>query len=551
MRPIALLLAALLAGVCRAAAQAAADDHGTLVIVTGQQATLPIPTLIQSTANQDVADQLFLRLAGLGPTLHTVGDDGFVPLLARRWTRRDSLTLVFDLDPRARWQDGAPVTARDVVFTFERARNRSLTPKLAPLLRFITSVRAEGTRRVVFRFSRAYAGQMYDAAWQVQPLPSHLLERIPPDKLAESDFARHPVGNGPFTWVRLVPGEYVELAANARFFLGAPKLDRVFFHFASDGDARMNLLLSGAADALENVLPLSNVQRVQGDPNLRLVVVPSLVYGYLLFNERDPADRTQPHPILSDVAVRRALTMAIDREGLGRAVFGPYSAVPVGPVSQMLWIRDPTVAPLPYDTAEAHRLLAARGWLDHDGDGVLDRDGVPLALTLNVPGTSAVRRLLALQIQEQLRTFGVKVDVSSLAFEVYMQRRLAGDFDLDLAGATQDPSPSGLTEVWSCSGIGGGNVGGYCNPAVDSLFDAAIFATGDPLPLWQEAIRRISDDAPAVFLYALSTVAAVNRRFDNVHIRPESVWLQLREWSVVPGRQIARDRGAAAAASGP
>ena len=70
-----------------------------------------------TVANQDVADQLFLRLADLGPGLMTAGDRGFVPMLARSWTRRDSLTLVFELDPRARWHDGAPVTARDVLFT--------------------------------------------------------------------------------------------------------------------------------------------------------------------------------------------------------------------------------------------------------------------------------------------------------------------------------------------------------------------------------------------------------------------------------------------------
>jgi len=88
-----------------AAAQVAADREHSIVIVTGQEATLPIPTLMEgaaaSVANAELADQLFLRLAGLGPTVLTAGDRGFVPLLARSWTRRDSVTLVFDLDPRA------------------------------------------------------------------------------------------------------------------------------------------------------------------------------------------------------------------------------------------------------------------------------------------------------------------------------------------------------------------------------------------------------------------------------------------------------------------
>ncbi|HEY3012784.1 MAG TPA: ABC transporter substrate-binding protein, partial [Gemmatimonadales bacterium] len=107
-------------------AQSSSDHRTSIVIVTGQQPTLPIPTLMEgsaaSQANLELADQLFLRLAGLGPTLLTAGDRDFVPLLARSWTRRDSVTLAFDLDPRARWQDGVPVTSRDVIFTMARAQ---------------------------------------------------------------------------------------------------------------------------------------------------------------------------------------------------------------------------------------------------------------------------------------------------------------------------------------------------------------------------------------------------------------------------------------------
>src|SRR6202047_1827969 len=94
-------------------AQSAPGRAASIVIVTGQQPTLPIPTLMEGAAstlgNMELADQLFLRLAELGPTLLTAGDRNFVPLLARSWIRRDSVTLVFDLDPRARWQDGVPV----------------------------------------------------------------------------------------------------------------------------------------------------------------------------------------------------------------------------------------------------------------------------------------------------------------------------------------------------------------------------------------------------------------------------------------------------------
>ncbi|HEX5576134.1 MAG TPA: ABC transporter substrate-binding protein, partial [Gemmatimonadales bacterium] len=240
-----------------AAAQSSSDSRNSIVIVTGQQATVPIPTLMEGAAasvgNLELADQLFLRLAGLGPTMLTAGDRGFVPLLARSWTRRDPVTLVFELDPRARWQDGVPVTARDVVFTFRRAQNPSVAPRLATLLQHITSVTADGDRRVVFRFSHPYSEQFYDATFHVAPLPAHLLDSMPPEEVARSSFVTQPVGSGPYRLVRNVPGQFVELKGNESFFLGRPKIDRVIIRVAPDPDARLNLLLSGQGDAVDNV----------------------------------------------------------------------------------------------------------------------------------------------------------------------------------------------------------------------------------------------------------------------------------------------------------
>jgi peptide/nickel transport system substrate-binding protein len=532
-------LAAIVLAVPPAWAQQAAAQ-ASIVIVTGQEATVPIPTLMEgplaSTGNSDIADQLFLRLAELGPTMMTAGDRAFQPLLARSWTRRDSVTLAFHLDPRARWHDGAPVTAADVVFTFERARNPRLCPRLAELLRRITSVTAEGQHEVVFRFSQPYAEQLYDAVFHVAPLPVHLLGRTPPDSLASTPFVQAPVGDGPYRWVRRLPGEYIELAADPGFFLGAPAIRRVFFRLATDPDARLNLLLAGQADAMDNIPPpRTNVARVRADSDLRVVTVPSPTIGFLLFNQRDPRAHDRPHPILGDIAVRRAIGLALDRRLMVRATLGDAGEVPYGPASPILWIRHGTPRPLGPNAAEARRLLAARGWADHDGDGVLDRNGLPLALTLTLPNTSAIRRQMALQAQEQLRQIGVRLDLELLEISTWNERRTAGRFDVDFSASSQDPSPTGLTQGWSCDG--GTNVARYCDPAVDSLLESAARATDDAGAVWHAVLTRIEDDAPAVFMYAPSYLYAVNRRFTNVRIRPESSWLALREWTVaVPGR---------------
>jgi peptide/nickel transport system substrate-binding protein len=516
-------------------AQSGSDRSNSIVIVTGQQPTTPIPTLMEGAAasvgNLELADQLFLRLAGLGPTVMTAGDRGFVPLLARSWTRRDSVTLVFDLDPRARWQDGVPVTARDVVFTFGRAQNPKLAPRLAVLLQHIVSVSAEGERRVVFRFSHPYSEQLYDATFHVAPLPAHLLDTMPPEEVGRSSFVTQPVGSGPYRLVRNVPGQFVELAANQSFFLGKPDIQRVILRIAADPDARINLLLSGEGDALDNVIPpLDNLRRLGADSSIRLIPVPSPVVGFLLFNHRDPSDSSRPHPILSDLRVRRAITLALDRPSLVRVVFGSYGEVPYGPVSPLLWIRHGAPKPARQNLAESRRLLAAAGWRDSDGDGTLDRAGQPLALRLALPNTSAVRRQLSLLVQEQLRQLGIRLEINQLDFPVWIERRTAGKFDVDFASTSEDPSPSGLSQGWSCNG--GTNVGRYCNPRVDSLIEHAVLARRDPATAWHQVLQQIEADAPATFLYAPTFVYAVKRRFHNVTIMPASSWMQLREWSV-------------------
>ena len=532
-RGLAILLLIVGAGASPLAAQGR-NAGSSIVIVTGEQATLPIPTLMEgsaaSLANLEVADHLFLRLANLGPEIITSGDHGFVPLLARGWTRRDSVTLAFDLDPRARWQDGAPVTARDVLFTFARARDPAIAPRLATLLRRIVSVSAESDHRVVFRFSEPYAEQLYDAVWHVAPLPAHLLEHIPAADLATSPFVTKPVGNGPYRWVRSIPDQFIELAANESFFLGRPGIDRVIVRTATDPAARRNMVLSHEADAMDNILPpLDNLKQLSANKDVRLIPVPSSTVGFMLFNERDPADTSRPHPVLADRDVRRAIILSLDRETLVRAVYGSYGEVPYGPTSPVLWIRHGTPKAAGPNRSRARRLLASKGWTDSDGDGVLDRQGAPLRLTLSYPGTSAVRKQIALLAQQQLRQNGIDVRLQQYEFPVYLERRYAGHFDIDFSATVQDPSPSGLSQGWSCDG--GTNVAHYCDPRVDSLIERATASSEDSREAWHAALRQIEDDAPAAFMYAPSYVFAVNRRIGNVTIRPESSWMGLWKWT--------------------
>ncbi|HEV8598570.1 MAG TPA: peptide ABC transporter substrate-binding protein [Gemmatimonadales bacterium] len=524
------------------AAQQRASDHGAIVIILGQEASTPVPTLLGTKANIDVSDLLFLRLARPGRGLVTTDEKSFEPQLAQRWSRRDSLTIVFELDPRAKWHDGVPVSARDVVFSFARMRDSTVDPERALLLRHLATVTAESDRRVVLRFRRAYPDQFYDATWHVQLLPAHLVDTIPPERFAASGFVRAPVGSGPFRWVRRDPGRQLELAANPGFFLGAPKLDRVIFLLVRDPEAALNLLLDGSADAYEAVPPGSGPPRLTANPALRVLTAPSFGVVYLLFNQRAHGDRSRPHPILGDAGVRRALSRAIDRTTLLRSAYGAYGLGTSAPVAQAHWTHRFVPKGPSYDPGAARAELRRLGWSDHNGDGVLDKNGVPLALRLNVPTSSAPRMAMATQVQEQLRRIGVRIEQVRLEFPVWFERRKRGEFDVDFAAVTMDPAPSGIVQSWTCAGRAGSNFAQYCDPAVDAFLEKAINDPKGGEREWRAAYAALQNDAPAAFIASPPTLFALHRRYRNVHLRPESLYSDLWLWSVDPARRIARDR---------
>jgi peptide/nickel transport system substrate-binding protein len=263
--------------------------------------------------------------------------------------------------------------------------------------------------------------------------------------------------------------------------------------------------------------------------HLKFVPVPSSNLGYLLFNQRDPARPDQPHPILAGLDVRRALILALDRPLLVGAVLGPYGEVPYGPASSQLWIHHGTPSPPGQNLSTARRLLAGRGWVDRDRNGVREnRTGAPLALSLMVTASSQQRHQMALMIQQQVRAVGVQLDVVRVEPALWMERRTAGKFDIDFSAATQDPSPSGLAFSWTCDGPG--NAGRYCDRGADSLLMRAIASPTADRSLWHAFLRQVEEAAPAAFLYRQTYVYGVNRRFPEVIIRPVSAWGSLWRW---------------------
>jgi peptide/nickel transport system substrate-binding protein len=530
---------------CHRAGGCAGEYCGTLVFASvGEPETL-LPAITQSGPARAVSDQIFLKLADIGPSTNTIGDEDFTPLLAQKWEWEGPLTLVFHVDPRARWQDGQPVTANDVAFTYDAYVDpRVNSPGRAPL-RWISAVTARDSLTAVVRFRRRYPEMFYDAVYHMRILPGHLLRNIPRDQWQSAAFGRAPVGDGPYRFVAWKAGESLELAADSTFFLGRAHIRRLIWRFTPNLQVAVTQLVAGEADALDVIVSPDDIKRVKAAPNLATYAYRSSSYGFLGFNLKAQGDSLHPHPLFGDREVRRALAMGVDRERLAKSVFADIGKVPPGPMSQLWAIWDPETRQLPYDTTQAGHLLAKQGWIDTNADGIRDKGGVPLSFHLMVPTTSAVRKQYARLLQEEYHHLGVDVQIDEVEFTVFLDRAQAGKFDALLQTWSTDPTPSsGMTQTWTSAGIGQSNILRYANPAFDKLVEQASAAQdqAEARRTWRAAIELIDQDAPAVFLFAPDNVAAVHRRVENVTIRPDSWWALIRTWRIAPDRLIDRDR---------
>lgn len=519
---------------------------GTVVIATAGDPDILIPPLTSSLQGSQITDLVFDRLADIGDSLNIVGDHGFTPRLSDQWTwRRDSLSIAFHMDPRAKWHDGRPLTSRDVRFTFISYKDTVLGSGASPLIAGIDSVTTPDSATAVFWFRSRSPQQFYDAVYLMSIMPEHIWGAIPRSSWRSAEQARAPVGSGRFRFVHWTPRGSVELAADTMNYLGAPKLTRVIWTLAPDFSAASTRFLSGEADVFEALRP-ENLPELAKVPQLRVALTMGLDYSFAQFNLRDPANRARPHTLFGDRELRRALTMAVDRPSIVRSVFDSLALPALGPTVRAYPTTDPNLPQIPFDLERSRQLLDSLGWRDANGDGVREQNGRPLQFTLAVPVSSRARVRMAVLIQEQLRQAGVKVDVEQLDFPVFIDRMRTRKFDVVIGSWHTQPSPGGVKQTWGAAGSrasSGSNYGSYENPVFDAYVDSAL-ATSDlqlRRGLFTRAYGIIIEDAPAIWLAEPMRAIGYHSRLQLAPLRPDAWWAHIAEWWIPEDRKIPRD----------
>ena len=369
--------------------------------------------------------------------------------LARSWVHSpDHREYTYHLRTNVRWDDGAPVTAHDVKFTLDLLGH----PDVAQYPGIEATVVDDSTVRI-----RAPNPSYID---NISYFPRHLLEGLDPKRFWQWDFWTHPVGDGPYRFVRYVPQTMMEFEANPQYYRGKPRIERVILKFV--GEAGLTELLAGNVD----ITPanLTQIPRIAKDPRFRLYVNGSPSARGIYWKT--------DHPLFSNPSVRRALTLAVDRRELLRLLNLP-AELPItdGVFTWRQFRRGEWPKPLPYDPELARALLNAAGWVDQNGDGVREKDGRPFRFKAAVFQGGGMPEL-AVYVQEFLRQVGVHMEIQLLEEALTWDRLGAGDFEA-LFMLVQSNAPAQRRD------FGRENRTGYHNPEAFAVIDS-LQAAADP-----------------------------------------------------------------------
>ncbi|MEO8879352.1 MAG: peptide ABC transporter substrate-binding protein [Gemmatimonadaceae bacterium] len=513
-------LRALAMASCAAACGGPRRATDTVVIASGAELESANPLVtIHPLAKQVQRYALFVTLARYDSALVPT------PYYARAWRfSPDRRSLTFWLVPSLEWADGLRTTSRDVAFTLDAARDPATGFPRASDLSDITKVTAVDDTTLTIDY--AIAQPRFPAILCELPIvPAHRLAQTPRATMRADSFAVHPIGNGPFRFVRRVAGQRWELARNDSFppvMGGPPALRRVIIAVIDESATKFAGLTSGELD-VAGISP-AMAPLVARDPLLRVIDYPVLQSYGIVFNvTRTPFD---------DSRVRRAISLALDRQRIVAVAVHGYGEPSSSAIASTHPLATPSTPP-EADTAHANALLDSAGWRRGPA-GTRHRDDRALTLELLTVGSAdnAAEQL----IQSDLARIGIRVDIRQreLASFLAEARATPRRFDALYTGIPGDLSLSQLSAMFDSRFAHGAlDYAGFHEPRLDSLLAAARSAP-DSLARarWSSVARELSDSMPVAWVYHARGVQGASRRLEGVTMDLRGELVTLASWHV-------------------
>lgn len=420
------------------------------------------------------------------------------PGLADGWKRLDDTTWDFHLRASARFSDGVPLVAEDVVASFTRARGVKGVP--STLGQFLTSVAAVDVidNDIVRIHTLGPAPLLPSDLAFVRIVPHSALNAT----TADFNGPTRPAGTGPYRIAEYARDEQIVLIRNEHHWAGRPRWDRIVIKTAASPPARVAALLASDTMLIDAV-PASDVERLKSDPNIRVTAeLGSRVHFITMDQARgvspfitDRAGRQLTSNPLKDVRVRRALSLAIDRVALVERLAAGQGQPATQMMPTLISGSVPDQAPLPTDTAAGRRLLADAGWPDG------------FAITIHT--TADDRSAIAQAVAQMLARIGVMTRVEALPQQIMTTKAFRGELSMGL-----ETFSLSTAEVWTmmrgylttydlARGVGQSNSGRYSSPAFDALFEQARTTLDDAKreDILQNASRQVEQDVGVIPLF--------------------------------------------------
>lgn len=433
-----------------------------------------------------------------------------IPLLAKSWRRsEDRLNYTFLLDPKARWQDGKPVTAEDVAFSF----NVLFHPKLKTRAKWqayysnIASVEAVNAHTVRFKVKRDHFLNFINLAG-LRIVPRNGFSAEDPNK---TPLSKEPRGSGPYTFVRWKKNSSVVLRKHENYWGRDLPQNRGRYN----PELRLTKILLNDKVALESFkkgeLDLFGFKPDQwvretggadfgppgsGAPLIKLDVNNKAPRPYRYVGWNLGAS------LFSERKVRLAMSHLFDRELFIKKFYHGLQVKAVGPFEGNSRYSSPKVRPIPYSVPAALGLLREAGWRDSDGDNLLDKDGRPFRFTVMTADPETSVKVLTLT-KESMRKAGVEMNIKVVDWATLLKLIDEYRYDAVMLGWTRSPWPD-PTALWhSRSAVKGGlNLVRYKNPEVDRLIEQGVRSIPDDerVPLFRRVHELIFADQPYTFL---------------------------------------------------
>jgi len=438
-----------------------------------------------------------------------------VPGLADYWeVSEDGLTYTFHINENAMWHDGQPVTADDVVFSFDSVvAEDSLSVRRSSVMGALASYRAIDDKTVELVAVDRLANFVGDTAAQFGIVPKHIWEGIPFAEWGNAlgstgEDPAQVIGSGPFRFVEWVRNDHVTIARNEQYWNAEamPVIDQFFFRVVAEDSAAVQSLRTGESDIVN--IPSNQAATLrESNPELNIVDFDTFGFTYYEFN----LDESRALPF-TDVRVRQALMYALDRDLVVETVFQGLAVRADGtqPVLSIAYAPDRINTIYTYQPETASQLLEEAGWVDTDGDGVRDKNGEKFSFELLYSEGSAAYEQLIPYMQQAWAAVGVEMIPAQLPFSTLVDAGESGNFEAAILGFSWGADAS-QGDMYRCDAVplAGFNDMRYCNERYDEL-DAQQLRELDPerrVELLIEQTNIVNDDqANSVLVFSRAVV---------------------------------------------